>query len=277
MDYSPKDAGFGPGQVMLLIDERNREQMVTVPEPDGALRLKGERFTGEELAALHEGELLVTPTRRRYLVMRPTMGQVVMNMPREAQVIYPKDLGLLLMWGDAAPGQRIIEVGAGHGALTMTLLRILAGSGRLYTYDLRRDHLNRTRKNIALYLGEQYLEYWEPVLGDPVSDGFAQSGVDRLFSDMPEPWTLADAAVAALRPGGVWTAYVPTVLQLTSQVEAIAAHRDLCLPESFEAMQRFWQVRLPSVRPAHMMKAHTGFIIACRSRWRAPSDPEPGV
>jgi tRNA (adenine57-N1/adenine58-N1)-methyltransferase len=269
MDEPRTEAGFALGQPMLLIDERNREHLVIVPEPDGALRVKGERFTGEELAALHEGQLLVTPQRRRYLVMRPTMGQVVMNMPREAQVIYPKDLGLLLMWGDVAPGQQVIEVGAGHGALTMTLLRALGPSGRLYTYDLRRDHLNRTRKNVSLYLGPEYLERWEPFFANPVEQGFSQSGVDRLFSDMPEPWTLVEAVVAALRPGGVWAAYVPTVPQLTSQVEAITAHRDLCLPESFETMQRFWQVRPPSVRPAHSMKAHTGFIIVCRRRWRA--------
>ncbi len=269
MNQHDDPSRFREGEPMILFDERDRQIMFLAPADDEVVRLKGEALEGSLINALHEGELLVTPQRRRYLVMRPTLGQVVMNMPREAQVIYPKDLGALLTWGDVAPGQTVLEVGAGHGALTMTLLRALGPRGRLYTYDLRLDHLNRTRKNITAYLGLEYLERWEPVKADPSQEGVAQRGVDRVFSDVPEPWSLDQAVVDALRPGGLWTAYVPTVIQLTRQMEAISAHKDLCLAECFELMQRFWQVRPPSVRPAHSMKAHTGFIIVCRRRWRA--------
>lgn len=270
--------GFTIGEPMLLFDERDRQTMFLVPEPEDKIRLKDETLPGEVFIALHEGELLVTPQRRRYLVMRPTMGQVVMNMPREAQVIYPKDLGAIMMWGDVAPGQRIVEIGAGHGALTMTLLRALGPEGRLITYDVRLDHLNRTRKNIAAYIGPEFVERWTPVKADPITEGIGERGVDRVFSDMPEPWTLTEAVVEALRPGGLWISYVPTVPQIINQMEAIAGHRDLCLAECFELMQRFWNVRPPSVRPAHSMKAHTGFIMVCRRRWRAdPVEETPAA
>lgn len=277
MSIDKDPAIFRVGEPMLLFDERDRQTMFPCPKDEDKIRLKDETIPGEVIAAMKEGELYVTPNRRRYLVMRPTLGQVVVNMPREAQVIYPKDLGSLLVWGDVAPGQSIVEIGAGHGALTMTLLRALGPDGRLATYDIRLDHLNRTRKNIASYLGPEHLERWTPVKADPAEEGISERGVDRVFTDMPEPWTMEQAVLDTLRPGGLWISYVPTVGQITRQMETISAQPDLCLAECFELMQRFWHVRPPSVRPAHSMKAHTGFIIVCRRRWRAakPAEDNP--
>ena len=257
---------------MLLVDERDRQYLITMPGPgDLVVRVRGEVLTPEVLAQAHDGGVISDPLRRRYLVLRPTLEQVVLNMPRQAQVIYPKDLALILMWGDAAPGQDAVEIGCGHGALTMALLRALGPQGRLTTYDIRRDHINRTRKNIAAYLGPEFLERWNPIWANPAEDGIEAREVDRVFSDMPEPWTLVPAVAACLRPGGVWTAYVPTVLQLSEQVQALNKAPEFGLALSFEALQRFWHVRPPSVRPRHGMSAHTGFIVVGRRRWR----PEP--
>lgn len=263
---------FRTGEPMLLVDERDRQYLIIMPGPeDPVVRVRGEILSPEVLAQAHDGGVISDPLKRRYLVLRPTLEQVVLNMPRQAQVIYPKDLALILMWGDAAPGQAVVEIGCGHGALTMALLRTLGPQGHLTSYDIRRDHLNRTRKNIALYLGPEYLERWEPVWVNPAEEGIAQREVDRVFSDMPEPWTLVPAVAACLKPGGVWTAYVPTVLQLSEQVQALNKAPEFGLALSFEALQRFWHVRPPSVRPRHGMSAHTGFIVVGRRRWR----PEP--
>lgn len=262
---------FAPGDPMLLVDERDRQFLVTVPLDPLAVRVKGEKFVSEDFGRLRNGDLLVTPQRHHYLVFRPTLEEVVLNMPREAQVIYPKDLGSLLIYGDVAPGLRISEVGCGHGALTMTLLRALGPEGRLTSYDMRRDHLNRTRKNIALYLGEEMLERWNPVLGDPSQEGMSETGQQRLFTDVPEPWDLLEAAAGALEPGAVWTAYIPTVGQMEKIMEAMKADRRFCVPKCFETMQRYWRVQPPSVRPNHAMRGHTGFIVTCRVRYLAPS------
>lgn len=267
-DFYDKPDYFRSGQPMLLVDERDRHYLINMPGPDEpALRIRGEALSHEMLAQVPNGGLLQTELRRRYLVVKPTLEQVVMNMPRQAQVIYPKDLGLLLMWGDVAPGQDIIEVGAGHGALTMALLRALGPGGKLTTYDIRRDHLNRTRKNILLYLGEEALSRWTPVTADPSAEGFAQQPVDRLFTDVPEPWTMLEPAARIVKPGGVWMSYVPTVPQLAEQVQGMNYHPAWSLAESFEALQRWWHVRPPSVRPRHGMKSHTGFIIIGRRRF----------
>ncbi len=274
-DSSPT---FAPNDMVLLVDERDRQYLLQVPPPEGPpLRLRGEKITNEDLCVMHDGDLLITALRHRYLVLKPTLQETIMNMPRQAAVIYPKDLALMLMWGDVAPGQRIVEVGCGHGALTMTLLRALGPDGRLVTYDIRQDHLNRTRKNIALYLGQEHLARWTPILADPGQAGFGEQEVDRLFTDVPEPWQFTQAAALALRPGAIWVGYVPTVLQMMELVLAMNAHPCWSLAQGFEALQRWWHVRPPSLRPRHGMSGHTGFLVAGRRRYKnaEPLTPPP--
>jgi tRNA (adenine57-N1/adenine58-N1)-methyltransferase len=258
------------------VDERDRQYLLQVPPEEGPpWRLRGENITCADLTCLHDGDVLTTPIKRRYLVLRPTLQELVMNMPRQAQVIYPKDLALLLMWGDVAPGQRVVEVGCGHGALTMALLRALGPQGTLTTYDIRQDHLNRTRKNVALYLGPEPLTRWTPVLGDPSQEGFREGQADRLFTDVPEPWTFAQNAAAVLRPGGIWAAFLPTALQMMETVKAMNAHPCWSMAQAFEALQRWWHIRPPSLRPKHGMNGHTGFLVLGRRRFKdLPAPPE---
>lgn len=285
---------FSPGAPMLLVDERDRQYLFNIPlENEPAIRIRGENLDQPTLLSQKDGSVLRTELRRKYLVVRPTLEQIIMNMPRQAQVIFPKDLALMMFYGDVAPGQHIVEVGCGHGATTMTILRALGKGGRLLTYDIRSDHLNRTRKNISLYLGQEYLADWQPVLADLTLWGEpegpeeqdAEHGIDnpalkplfpasplpriqRFFSDIPEPWRLIEAAAEMLDDGGIWVAYVPTVMQLMHQVEGLNKSLFFSMAEGFEALQRYWQVRPPSVRPRHGMRGHTGFIITARRRQR---------
>jgi tRNA (adenine57-N1/adenine58-N1)-methyltransferase len=265
---------FRPGDPMLLVDERDRHYLLIVPESPRAERIRGEVFTEEVLCAQHDGGLLASPIRRRYLVFKPTLQQIVMNMPRSAQVIYPKDLATIMEWGDVAPGLKVAEVGCGHGALTMTLLRALGPEGKLDTYDVRKDHLNRTRKNAALYLGPEVLERWQPIMADPSEAGFSDTGYDRLFTDVPEPWTMVETAAAALIPGAMWLAYIPGVMQMSQLIEALNLNPFFCMAEGFETLQRFWHIKGRSIRPKHSMKAHTGFIVTGRRRWREDVAPK---
>jgi tRNA (adenine57-N1/adenine58-N1)-methyltransferase len=274
MNQEAATGDFRPGDSMLLVDERDRRYLIIVPEAPRAERVRGEVFTEEVLCAQHDGGLLTSPIRRRYLVFKPNLHEVVLNMPRTAQVIYPKDLATIMQWGDVSPGLKVAEVGCGHGALTMTLLRALGTEGRLDTYDIRKDHLNRTRKNAVLYLGNDVLERWQPVMANPAEAGFSDTGYERLFTDVPEPWSMVDAAAKALKPGAVWVAYIPGVTQMSQLIEALNLNPFFCMAEGFETLQRFWHIKGRSIRPKHSMKAHTGFIVTGRRRWREDVAPK---
>jgi tRNA (adenine57-N1/adenine58-N1)-methyltransferase len=200
-------------------------------------------------------------------VLRPTLADFVLAMPRGAQVIYPKDLGPLLILADVFPGARILEAGVGSGALSMTLLR--AGA-EVVGYELRDDFAAKARSNVESFLGAGCPYRVE--LRD-VYEGIDDAGLDRVLLDLPEPWRVVKHAAAALRPGGILVSYLPTIGQVAQLREALDAG-SFVLAETLEVLQRSWHVEGQSVRPDHRMVAHTGFLTAAR---RSSDDPLPPV
>lgn len=248
------------GEPVLFLDRRGRRYLTTL-EPGRVHDLRGGKIPHDSLLGREEGEAVETSRGERVLVLRPTLAEFVLEMPRGAQVIYPKDLAVLLLWGDVYPGATVVEAGTGSGALTMTLLRAVGPAGRVFSYELREEFARQAQRNIARFLGEAgnlTLRAHDIYVGIP--DG----PVDRLFLDLPEPWQVVDHAAAALRPGGVWVSYVPTVPQAQQTVETLQRNGRFALIETIEALIRPWNIDGRSVRPAHRMVAHTGFITAAR-------------
>lgn len=248
------------GDAVVFIDRKEREYL-RVLRPGTRIHLRGGGIETDGLIGGPEGRVVYNSGKEPFLVLRPTFAQLIPNLPRQAQVIYPKDIGPILLWGDIYPGATVIEVGAGPGALTMALLRAVGTGGRVITYEVRADFIDMAQANVRRFLGEA--PHWTVKHAD-ARLGFEERGVDRLTCDMPEPWTVLEGAAAALRPGGVILGYVPTVLQVKQFVDALRAHAGFAGIQVFEAMQRFWHVKGLSVRPDHRMVAHTGFVIVAR-------------
>jgi tRNA (adenine57-N1/adenine58-N1)-methyltransferase catalytic subunit len=185
-------------------------------------------------------------------------------MPRGAQVIYPKDLGAILLAADIAPGQRVLEAGVGSGALSMTVLR--AGAS-VVGYEVREDFAARARVNVATMLGDG--APYKVEIRD-VTAGIDESGLDRILLDMPEPWKVVPHAASALRPGGILLAYLPTINQ-TAQLRGALDQSAFGLADTTEVLRRTWHVEARSVRPDHRMVAHTGFITTARRLVPGPS------
>jgi tRNA (adenine57-N1/adenine58-N1)-methyltransferase len=186
---------------------------------------------------------------------------LIPHLPRAAQVIYPKDTGPLLIWGDVYPGATVIEGGVGAGALTIALLRAVGPAGRVISYEIREDFVAAACKNVATFFGDA--PAWTLKLRD-LYEGFDEMEVDRLFLDLPEPGRALEVAARALRPGGVFIAYVPTALQLKETVDALQYSGNFAEIDSFETLMRHWHVKGMSVRPVHRMVAHSAFIIVAR-------------
>ncbi|MGH7961003.1 MAG: tRNA (adenine-N1)-methyltransferase, partial [Candidatus Binatia bacterium] len=201
------------------------------------------------------------PRNEPFWIFRPTYAHLIPNLPRQAQVIYPKDVGLMLLWGDVFPGATVVEVGAGPGALTIALLRAIGPAGRLLTIEARADFCEMARGNVARFFGAT--PQWMLTRGDAYA-GLPARDADRLFIDVPEPWRVLPHAATTLRPGGVLVGYVPTVVQVKALVDELRSQSGFAAIEVMENLLRFWHVKDLSVRPEHRMVAHTGFLIVAR-------------
>ncbi len=246
------------GERVLLVDQKQRRYLVTL--------MAGKQFHShsgfvdhEEIIGLDEGAEVTTTKGGTYLVLRPTLSDFILEMPRGAQVIYPKDLGPILMLADVFPGAKVLESGVGSGALSMVLLR--AGAD-VTGYEIREDFAARARSNVESFLGEEVLDRYDVQLRD-CYEGIEVSGLDRVVLDLPEPWQVVKHAQAALRPGGILVAYTPAVTQVMALHEALDDSA-LGMVETVEVMQRGWYLKGQAVRPNHRMVAHTGFLTRAR-------------
>ena len=247
---------FVPGERVLLIDSKDRRYLVTLRE--GAEFHSHAGVTPHnDILGREEGVTVRSGTGARYLVVRPTLSDFVLSMPRGAQVIYPKDLGPLLLLVDVFPGARVLEAGVGSGALSMALVR--AGAS-VVGYEIRDDFAAKARANVESFLGPGS-EY--TVVARDVYEGIDERGLDRIVLDLPEPWRVVAHARDALRPGGILVSYLPSIVQVTQLRDALAA-APFGLARTIEVLERSWHVQGQAVRPDHRMVAHTGFLTSAR-------------
>jgi tRNA (adenine57-N1/adenine58-N1)-methyltransferase catalytic subunit len=247
---------FAAGDRALLFDSKERRYLVTLVE-GGEFHTHAGFVRHDQLIGAPEGTVVRSTAGARYTAVRPTLADFVLKMPRGAQVIYPKDLGPLLLLADVFPGARVLESGVGSGALSMTLVR--AGAD-VTGYELREDFAAKAKANVTSFLGPT--DRYRVQVRD-VYDGIDETGLDRVVLDVPEPWRVVKAAESALHPGGILVAYLPTIGQVSQLRTALYASR-FAMAETLEVLQRTWHVEGASVRPDHRMVAHTGFLTHAR-------------
>jgi tRNA (adenine57-N1/adenine58-N1)-methyltransferase catalytic subunit len=251
-------ATLQPGERVLLVDAKDRRYLITL-EPGAQFHSHRGVIEHDEILACPEGATVRASHGLRYRILRPTLSEFVLKMPRGAQVIYPKDLGPLLMLADIQPGHRVLESGVGSGALSMTLLR--AGA-HVTGYELREDFAARARANVATFLGEEASSRYDVQVRDSY-EGLEVDEVDRILLDLPEPWRLIGPAATTLRPGGILVAYTPSITQAMQLTEALSAS-SFGMAETLEVLHRTWHIEGAAVRPDHRMVAHTGFLTHAR-------------
>lgn len=251
-------AALAAGDKVLLVDHKRRRYLVTLA-PGGQFHSHSGVLDHDVLIGAPEGSTHRSSHGVGYLAVRPTLSDYVLEMPRGAQVIYPKDLGPLLMLADVFPGARVLESGVGSGALSMTLLR--AGAS-VVGYELRADFASRAVKNVVGMLGDEVLGRYTVHERDCYG-GIDETDLDRVVLDLPEPWQVVPHAEEALRSGGLFVAYTPTIVQAARLRERLATS---CfgMAETVEVLQRGWHIEGQSVRPDHRMVAHTGFLTSAR-------------
>ncbi|WP_297846231.1 tRNA (adenine-N1)-methyltransferase [Corynebacterium tuberculostearicum] len=266
---------FAYGDRVQLTDAKRRHYTVILEEGGQFHSHKG-IINHDDIVGMDEGSVIESTLGSSFLLFRHLMVDHVLSMPRGAAVIYPKDAAQILVEGDIFMGARVLEAGAGSGALSMSLLRAVGPEGHVYSYEVRDDHLEYAVDNVKEYFGKQP-EWWSPRLGD-LGDVTAEDlggPVDRVILDMLEPWEHLETVRDLLIPGGVFMTYVATVPQLMKVMEGIRELKCFTEPKAWESLVREWKVEGLATRPEHRMNAHTAFLIWTRRLADGVTPPRP--
>ncbi|QVI98204.1 tRNA (adenine-N1)-methyltransferase [Corynebacterium diphtheriae] len=266
---------FQAGDRVQLTDPKRRHATIVL-EAGGAYHTHKGIIHHDDIIGNAEGTVVKSEQGYEYLCFRHLMVDHVLSMPRGAAVIYPKDSAQILVEGDIFPGARVLEAGAGSGALSMALLRAVGHEGHVFSYEIREDHLEYAENNVDEFFGYRP-ETWSPRLGDlqDVTVEDLGGSVDRIILDMLAPWECLETASRLLIPGGVLMAYVATVPQLMKVMEGIRERKCFTEPRAWESLVREWRVEGLATRPEHRMNAHTAFLIWTRRLADGTVPPRP--
>jgi tRNA (adenine57-N1/adenine58-N1)-methyltransferase len=247
------------GDRVMLLDAKKRRYLLNLVA-GGEFHTHAGFVPHDEIVGVAEGAVVRSTKGAEYTVLRPTLEDYVLEMPRGAQVIYPKDLAPICMLADIGPGMRVFETGVGSGALSMTMLRWGAD---IVGYEVRQDFANRARANVREFLGEAAIDRYEVHIADSYEGVDPAHGpFDRAVLDLPEPWQVVPHLEPLLHPGGVLVAYTPSITQATQVREQLKGR--WIDARTLEVLHRGWHVEGQAVRPDHRMVAHTAFLTVAR-------------
>jgi tRNA (adenine57-N1/adenine58-N1)-methyltransferase len=251
---------FAPGDQVQLTDPKGRQHRLVLTAGKSFHTHRG-ALRHDDLIGMPEGSLVTSAGGTPYLAFRPLLPDYAVTMVRGAAVVYPKDAAQIVGLADVFPGARVVEAGAGSGALSCWLLRAVGEAGLVTSFERRPDFAEIASANVARYFGGPH-PAWRLVVGDLDPAGIEDA--DRVILDMLAPWEYAGAAAAMLIPGGVLCCYVATTTQLARTVSAMREQGSFAEPAAWETLQRGWHVDGLAVRPEHRMVGHTGFLITAR-------------
>jgi len=260
----PSGVRTGPlaaGERVTLSDPKGRRHSVLLV-PGGVFHTTKGGISHDDLIGVPEGSVVMSAGGVAYLAFRALLEEFTVTMPRGATVVYPKDAAHILVQTDIFPGARVLEAGAGSGALSIFLLRAIGTTGRLYSYERRPDFAAIAKKNVTAFFGAEH-PAWTLRIGDLVTD-LRPEPVDRVVLDMLAPWECVDAVAGVLEPGGLLCCYVATATQLGRTMDTLRAHGGFTEPDAREYSAREWHAEGLAIRPGHGTSGHTGFLIFSR-------------
>jgi len=266
------------GEQVQLTDPKGRSHLVSL-QPGRAFHTHQGSLAHDDLIGRQDGSVVTSSGGTGYVALRPLLADFTLSMRRGAAVVYPKDAAQILAMADIFPGARVLEAGAGSGALSCWLLRAIGESGLLVSYERRPDFAEIARGNVERYFGGPH-PAWRLVIGDlpadpptalakdeiagPAQGPAAGERFDRVVLDMLAPWDYAGTAARSLGGGGLACCYVASTTQLSRVVEALREQGSFAEPAAWESLVRGWHVDGLAVRPEHRMVGHTGFLVTAR-------------
>uniref|UniRef100_A0A7C4AJY5 tRNA (adenine(58)-N(1))-methyltransferase TrmI n=1 Tax=Thermodesulfovibrio aggregans TaxID=86166 RepID=A0A7C4AJY5_9BACT len=255
---------FKEGDLAILVDSRGRKYLVNLKKDSSFSFHRGNVYFND-IIGKSEGLKVISSMGEKLYVFRPTLEEYILKMKRGAQIIYPKDISRIMLLLDIFTGAKVFETGTGSGALTLYLLRSVGQTGKVVSYEKRREFYETAKSNIEKFIRDQAVG--ELILKNKdLSEGIDETDFDRAILDLTEPWLFLNRVIEALKPGGILGCYLTTVLQIYSLMEEYEKNYSEKLYKIgiFELLERKWEKEGLSLRPALRMVAHTGFIVVFR-------------
>lgn len=251
-----------PGDLVQLTDPKGRRHTVVL-EPGRVFHTHRGGVAHDDLLGGPEGVVVTSTGGTAYVALRSLLEDFTLSMPRGAAVIYPKDAARIVMAAGLRPGARVVEAGAGSGALSCALLTAVGPTGAVHSVERRPDFADVARANVVRWFGQEPAQ-WHLHIGSVAEVELPVGTADAVVLDMLDPWEYLSTAAGALRPGGVLVVYVATTTQLSRTAETIREHGTWTEPRAEESMVRTWHLDGLAVRPDHRMVGHTGFLLITR-------------
>ena len=252
------------GDLVQLLGARHKSQFIQLRAGEVFQTHRGE-ISHDDLIGKPWGEHLQSHTGQPFYLMQPGLADLIKEIKRNTQIIYPKDIGYIIMVMGIGPGAKVLEAGTGSGALTTAFAFFVGQEGKVYSYDNREQMQNLARKNLNKVA---LLDRVELKLRD-VLEGFDEKDMDAIFLDLPNSYDYVLQAKAALKWGGYLGLILPTLNQVSKSLVALH-NANFALLEVCEILLRFYKPDWERLRPADRMVAHTGYLIFGRSVFEKP-------
>jgi len=244
-----------PGDIVQLVGLRHKHFIFTLV-PGGQMHTHRGIVNHDDLIGLPWGTQIFSHLGSPFFLLQPMLGDILTNLPRNTQILYPKEIGFILVNMGIGPGQRVIEAGTGSGSMTIALAHSVGADGKVISYERRPEFQKLAIKNLTRLGLEQRVDF---KLKD-IAEGLDDTNADAFFLDVPNPYDYIEQVRAALKPGGFFCALIPTFNQVEKLLYSLQRNKFAFL-EMCEVLLRYYKTEPSRLRPTDRMVAHTGFLV----------------
>jgi tRNA (adenine57-N1/adenine58-N1)-methyltransferase len=266
MPWNTKSTHTQAGDLVQLVGLRHKSFIFPLSQ-GGDFQTHRGILKHDDLIGLPWGTQVFSHLGAPFFLLQPSLADLLLDLKRNTQILYPKDIGFILMTMGIGPGQRVIEAGTGSGSMTIALAYAVGAEGQVISYEQREEMQKLARKNISRTGLAARVDF---KLRD-IKEGLDETDVDAFFLDVPNPYDYIPQVRAALKPGGYFGSIIPTVNQAEILLRALRRHRFAFL-EMCEILLRYYKPEPDRLRPTDRMVAHTGFLVFGR-RIEPSEDP----